>query len=114
MELVIPAEPEIVPDFPAGDIESRIRDFLADEDAMHTVLHGGEAPADGLGSTIGPQPAIDSLVVVEVLLEIEPKVPFALPESLVRAGGYDSVDEVVQHLLPQLERRWRRHYEERR
>ena len=53
------------------------------------VLHG-----------VGPQPTVDSLVIVELLLELETKVPFELPESLVQAGGYDSVDEVVQNLMP--------------
>src|SRR5438309_11122502 len=52
---------------------------------LQAVLHGG----------IGPQPVIDSLVVVEVLLELETQVPFELPDSLVRAGGYDSVDEEI-------------------
>ncbi|MDE2166245.1 MAG: hypothetical protein KGJ66_07895 [Alphaproteobacteria bacterium] len=113
MTPVTTAERKTVPSFPTGEIEACIRDFLADEGAMQAALHGGAAPAGGPGSAIGPQPVIDSLVVVEVLLEIEPKVPFALPDSLVRAGGYDSVDEVVQHLMPQLERRWRKHHEEK-
>ncbi len=99
--------------FPAQEIEGCIRDFLAEEGTMQAVLHGDGAPAGGPGGAIGPQPVIDSLVVVEVLIELEPKVPFALPDSLVRAGGYESVDEVVQHLMPQLERRWRKHHEEK-
>lgn len=70
---------------------------------MQAVLHGG----------IGPQPVIDSLVVVEVLLELETQVPFELPDSLVRAGGYDSVDEVVQHLMPKLQKRWSEHHKEK-
>jgi len=35
---------------------------------MQAVLHGGAA---GAPAGIGPQPSIDSLVVVEVLLELE-------------------------------------------
>ena len=54
-----------------------------------------------------------ALVVVEVLLELETQVPFELPDSLVRAGGYDSVDEVVQHLMPKLQKRWSEHHKEK-
>lgn len=113
MAPVTTAEPKTLAAFPAREIEACIRDFLADEGAMQAALHGSVTPAGGPSGGIGPQPVIDSLVVVEVLLEIEPKVPFALPDSLVRPGGYDSVHEVVQHLMPQLERRWRKYHEEK-
>lgn len=79
---------------------------------MQAVLHGGPA-ATSAGGTIGPQPSLDSLVIVELLLELETQVPFELPESLVRAGGYDSVDEVVQHLMPKLQKRWSEHHKEK-
>lgn len=79
---------------------------------MQAVLHGGGGAGGTIG-TIGPQPNIDSLVVVEVLLELETQVPFELPESLVQAGGYDSVDEVVQHLMPKLQLRWNQHHKEK-
>jgi len=88
--------------FPAQMIEASIRNFLAQEGAMQAVLHGG----------IGPQPVIDSLVVVEVLLELESHLPFELPERFVQAGGYDSVDEVVQHLMPKIKKRWSQHHKE--
>ncbi len=113
MAPVTTLEPKTVPAFPAGEIEACIRDVLADQGAMQVALQGGATPAGDPGSAVGPQPVIDSLVVVEVLLAIEPKVPFALPDSLVQPGGYDNVDEVVQHLVPQLERRWRKHHEEK-
>jgi len=112
MTPVTTAKPKTTQAFPAAEIEACIRDFLADEGAMQAELHGKSAPKDGSASGVGPQPVIDSLVVVEVLLEVEPKVPFELSESLVQAGGYDSVDEVVQHLMPRLEKRWRKFHEE--
>jgi hypothetical protein len=105
-------EPKTQTAFPAQAIEATIRDFLAEEGAMQAVLHGG-SPVGGVAGTIGPQPAIDSLVVVEVLLELETQVPFDLPESLVRAGGYDSVDEVIQHLMPKLQQRWNQYQKEK-
>lgn len=113
MTPVMTAAPKTTPAFPTKEIEARIRDFLAEEGATQAVLHGDGAPVAGSGASIGPQPVIDSLVVVGILVEVEAKVPFALPDSLVRAGGYDSVDEVVQHLMPQLQKRWRKHHEEK-
>lgn len=105
-------KPATQPVFPAQAIEASIRDFLAEEGEMQAVLHGGSGVGQPPGS-IGPQPVIDSLVVVEVLLELETQVPFELPESLVRAGGYDSVDEVVQHLLPKIQQRWNQYHKEK-
>jgi len=112
MTPVTTAKPKTAPAFPAAEIEACIRDFLAGEEEMQADLHGTSATKGGFGTTVGPQPVIDSLVVVEVLLEVEPKVPFELPDSLVQAGGYDSIDEVVQHHMPRLEKRWRKFHEE--
>lgn len=107
-----PTKPKIAAAFPAQVIETCIREFLAQEGAMQAVLHGAAATA-GPAGTISPQPVIDSLVVIEILLELETKVPFGLPECLVRAGGYDSVDELVQDLMPKLEQRWNEHHKEK-
>ena len=96
------AKPKTSAAFPAQTIETSIREFLAEQGEMQAVLHG-----------VGPQPAVDSLVIVELLLELEAKVPFELPESLVQAGGYDSVDEVVQNLMPKLQQRWSEHHKEK-
>ena len=108
MTIVTTAKPKTPAAFPTQAIEKSIREFLAEEGAMQAVLHGGSKPTG-----IGPQPVIDSLVVVELLLELETQVPFELPESLVQAGGYDSVDEVVQNLMPKLQQRWSEHHKEK-
>jgi hypothetical protein len=49
---------------------------------------------------------VDSLVVVSILCAVEPIVGFELPESVVRAGGYTSVDSALGQLLPRLEKEW--------
>jgi hypothetical protein len=110
---VTTTEPETIPAFPAQEIETCIRDYLTEEGETQAVLRGGGASTAGTGESAGPRPTIDSLVVVSVLCEIEPAVPFKLPDSLVRAGGYDTVDEVIQHIMPKLKKRWRKHHEEK-
>lgn len=100
------------PPFPADEIEVCIRDFLAKEVAMQAELLGTEGTSGIDNGRIGPEPLIDSLMVVEMLIELELKMPSPLPDSLVRPGGYDSIDEAINDLLLKLESRWRRHYEE--
>jgi len=51
---------------------------------------------------------IDSLVVVEILCAVEPIVGFPLPECVVRAGGYRSVENAITHLLPGIEAQWKK------
>lgn len=100
----------ITPAFPAAEVENCIRGFLAQEGSVQASLRGAAEVTNGLEGMVGPQPVIDSLVVVELLVVIEPKVSFDLPDSLVQAGGYEGVDEVVQDLVPRIEERWRKHY----
>jgi acyl carrier protein len=100
--------------FPATEVERRIREFLAEEGAMQATLHGAAVSPIGTAAAVGPQPVIDSLVVVSLLVELEPMVGFELPEDLVRAGGYDSIEQVVQHLLPQVQKRWNKKHEEKK
>ena len=112
MTEVTTAETETAPAFPAEQIESSIRKYLASEVETQAKLHGGGTASGGSGSSAGPEPVIDSLVVVSVLCEVETIFPFDLPESLVEEGGYDTVDDVIEDIMPKLEKRWRRHYKE--
>lgn len=109
--------PAVATAFPEKGIEVCIRDFLASEAETQAALHGDCDANSGIVSpatTSGPQPVIDSLVVVEVLLEIEPLVPFELPDSFVRTGGYESIDEVIGHLIPKLKEKWDKHHKEKK
>ena len=49
---------------------------------------------------------VDSLVVVSILCAVEPIVGFELPDSVVRSGGYASVESALEQLLPKVEARW--------
>ena len=52
------------------------------------------------------QIGIDSLIVVELLITVEPILGFDLKDGVVREGGYASVDKAMGHLLPRIEREW--------
>lgn len=52
---------------------------------------------------------IDSLLAIEILLVVEDVVGFELPSSVVKAGGYESVDNAIELLLPKIEKQWKKH-----
>jgi len=102
-------KPEIPVSFPAKEIEECVREYLAQEGETQAVLHGEKTEPAGSPKTIGPEPSIDSLTIVGMLVELEEKVGFELFEDVVKPGGYDSVDDVVKNLMPKLKRRWEKH-----
>jgi hypothetical protein len=51
---------------------------------------------------------LDSLSVVDVLCAVEPVIGFALKDSLVRTGGYGSIEAAMDHLVPKLEAVWKK------
>lgn len=58
---------------------------------------------------IGSTPfQIDSLVVVSILCVVEPILGIELPDSVVRTGGYGSVDQALTQLLPRIEACWKK------
>lgn len=91
--------------FPLVAVEAKLRDELVEAVKIEASIRGISLP---------PAPAqiskaavhVDSLVVVSILCAVEPIVGFELPESVVRAGGYTSVESALAHLLPRLEKEW--------
>lgn len=91
--------------FPFGAVEAELRDQLVEAVKIETSIRGLALPATP--AQIAKEPVhVDSLLVVAILCAIEPIVGFELPESVVRAGGYISVDSALGQLLPRLEKEW--------
>jgi hypothetical protein len=91
--------------FPLAAIEAKLRDELIEAVKIEASIRGmalPAAPADIAKASVH----VDSLVVVSILCAVEPIVGFELPESVVRAGGYTSVDSALGQLLPRLEKEW--------
>ena len=54
-----------------------------------------------------PHPYVSTLLdVVSLLCDIEPIIGFELKDHLVRAGGYNSVNQAMEHLMPRIEKAW--------
>jgi hypothetical protein len=82
-----------------------LRDELIETVKAEAAVKGASlpsAPADIAKTSF----QVDSLVVVSILCTVEPIVGFELPDSVVRAGGYSSVDSALADLLPRIESQW--------
>jgi hypothetical protein len=91
--------------FPLAAVEAKLRDELVEAVKIEASIRGmvlPTAPADIAKASVH----VDSLVVVSILCAVEPIVGFELSESVVRAGGYTSVDSALGQLLPRLEKEW--------
>ena len=75
------------------NIEDCIRKFLGNDTSTESAIGVHKSPL---------RPVVDSLVVVEVLVQVEAIVNCALPVSLIRRGGYYGVDDAVAHLVPRI------------
>lgn len=53
---------------------------------------------------------IDSLTVVELLSSLDDILPFEVTESVVKAGGYNSIDAAVKHVTGRVESKWNKHH----
>ncbi len=81
--------------FPSADVKRCLREELqkiADE-----------------GSVLRPEwePLLDSKRVVGIVVVLEDLLSIKIPpDKLVRKGGYNSVDDAIDHMLGPLERLW--------
>jgi hypothetical protein len=91
--------------FPKGDVIKALIDELLEVAQTEAQLRGMALPQDQTGAMAMSVP-LDSLSVVDTLCAIEPVVGFELRESLVRTGGYNSIDDALGHLLPRIEKVW--------
>jgi hypothetical protein len=84
--------------FPAAAVKARLS-----QEITRIVQH----QAHVRGSAAG----IDSLAVVEILCVLDDILPFEVNESVVRPGGYSSIEDAVTNLSERIEKRWRKHHE---
>lgn len=97
--------------FPAAEIEAAIRGGLEEEAKDQADIRGTSRGGAQSGGYIEPE--IDSMVAVTTLTRIDSLVaPLKADESLIRPGGYRSVDDCIRDILSKLERRWRKRQQE--
>jgi|SRR5689334_8515641 len=84
--------------FPAAVVEARLSQELTRIVQHQALVRGSLA-------------GIDSLAVVEILCALDDILPFEVNESVVKPGGYSSIEEAVKNLSERIEKRWRKHCE---
>ena len=104
------AEPTIgsktVENFPRAEVISALKDELLTNVEMQAAIYGTTLPTDQ-AKLLNQQVVIDSLVAVEILCVVDAFIGFELKaEGIVREGGYNSVKEAVEHMLPRIEKAW--------
>lgn len=96
-----------IPAFPTAAVEADLRAELIEAIRAEAMIKGVTLPM--ATSAIAQTPfQVDSLIVVSILCVVEPLVGFELPESVVRTGGYASVEQAVGQLLPRIEAQWKK------
>jgi hypothetical protein len=91
--------------FPRAEVETCLRAELIDAIKAEASIKGVSLP-DSPEQIAKMDFEIDSLVVVSILCVVESIVEFELPETVVRAGGYTSVESALKYLLPRIEQQW--------
>jgi hypothetical protein len=102
---IVSAPAPSIASFPATAIETSLRAELVDAVKAEAAIRGLPLPPAS-AQIAKASVQVDSLVVVSILCAIEPIVGFELPDSVVRSGGYTSVENALGHLLPQIEKQW--------
>ena len=105
--LAPPATLLVVAPFPSAVVEVDLRSELIEAVKSEAAIRGVALPPTA--AAIGSTPfQVDSLVVVSILCTVEPLLGMELPESVVRTGGYGSVDQALGQLLPKIEAYWKK------
>jgi hypothetical protein len=91
--------------FPAPEITACLRAELIEVVQSRAEMHGTALPSTPAAIVAVSFP-IDSLDVVDMLCKLDELVGFNLPHSVVRAGGYGSINEAIQDVIPRVEKIW--------
>jgi hypothetical protein len=107
MSVAAAEKPKPAVAFPAADVEACLTEELLEAVRVEASLRGLPIPTSPAAAAARVV-EMDSLVVVDLLCAVEPVLGFKLPQGVVRAGGYHSVNQAVAHLMPRIEREWSR------
>jgi hypothetical protein len=91
--------------FPWAAVEGNLRSSLVDLIRSNAAMNGLTLPT-GLSDQYAAAAQIDSLDVVDLLCGVEPIVGFKLQDSIVKAGGYSSVNDAIDHVMPRIQAVW--------
>lgn len=91
--------------FPSQAVESKLRGALLQSVQSTAAVQGIALPPTN-AEQCATRIHLDSLEVVDLLCDVESIVGFELKDSIVKAGGYQSINEALAHVLPRIEAAW--------
>jgi hypothetical protein len=94
--------------FPRVSVEAKLRDELLTSVKSLASLREITLPST-TGEIYAIRFHIDSLEVVNILCAADKIVGFELKNNIVKAGGYESINEAVSHVMPRIESAWMKH-----
>lgn len=98
-----------VPAYPAADVAAVLRHELLGAIRRRYRRKGLPLPKKD-DEVIIMAIEIDSLTVVELLSSLDDILPFEVTESVVKAGGYQSIEAAVKHVTGRVESKWNKHH----
>ncbi len=104
MATIAPPKPD-VEDFPKTKVAATLLAELLYVAKAEAQVRGIALPTEEPKIIQAPIP-MDSLSVVDTLCTLETVVGFELRDSIVRTGGYNSIEAAMEHLIPRIERAW--------
>lgn len=104
MATIAPTKPNTAV-FPKAQVIAALTAELIEVAKSEAQVRGIALPPDNPKIIKAPVP-MGSLSVVDTLCALEPIVGFELRESIVRTGGYNSIEAALEHLVPKIERVW--------
>ncbi|WP_340672344.1 hypothetical protein [Bradyrhizobium ottawaense] len=99
----------VSPAYPAAGVASLMRDELLNAVRSTYRRKGLPLPPDD-ASVVAKAIEIDSQLVVETLQVLDDILPFKVTESVVKAGGYGSIEAAVAHVTGRVEKKWSDHH----
>ncbi len=88
----------------AGLLVQELKAWFEEETAPIDGSSPPPAPAGAGGSIVGMRPAIDSKRVVDAARVTRAVLDIELPPEIIKRGGYESCEEMINDLMPKLER----------
>ena len=85
-------------------LSKSLKDWYDEETAAIDGSIVSAAPSGSGGSIISARPAIDSKRVVDATLITEEVLGIELPPEIIKAGGYESYEAMLDHIVPLLEK----------
>jgi hypothetical protein len=96
--------------YPADAVADCLRDEFV-KAVRDEAARSGQVLPENDDDLVGLPVEIDSLTAVENLCALDDILPFQVDESVVRAGGYDSVNEAINHIVGRIEGKWQEYHE---